>query len=285
MESHNEPLVGLLGAMGVTQTEILGTLTAGACEKLLQLIPSLPSAPLQALALESFKYIEQPELRPIVLAVLEAQQDCPPELVDELVGPRRSLLAAMPINVKHRVWESNKESFLAETHPFILDRIEQVEAERHELLSLFPSDPAKRRKGSASTLKLVELVGSQKLYVDLIDLLRDIFANAGSHEERGQIALLRCDVAMALHDMNDARRPVTRWETEHRSVSRPHPADNGAPLNRFCHHSVTPYPSAVQVHMLPRCCHSTALCGQAAAADTDPALACSGDATHKVSLA
>jgi hypothetical protein len=220
MERDAEPLVGFLTSLGVSRVDVLGSLVIGAREHLMERIPTLPPTRLQALVLASFKYIERPELTPIVLAALDALQEFPPELIEALVGPKRDLLAFMPIHVRHKVWERDAPSFLEATHPLILDRIEQPEASRHQLLSAIPSDPVKRRRESASTQKLVELVGSRSLYLALIRLLRDIFAHAGTHEERGQLASLRSDLAMLLHEKDDPQRPITRWETEHRRALR-----------------------------------------------------------------
>lgn len=219
MERTAEPVLALLDVLGVSRLDTYSVLVSSGRERMTQLIPSLPANRLRDLALACFVHVDRPELRPVVLAVLEHVPEVPDELIASLVDDRRGILDSMPLRVKQGVWERDHSAFRTETFPMIIERMSlEVAAELPGIMSDAPADPVRRRKHSKSVNQLLELLGSARLYRVLVALLREIFENTASELERGLVAMLRCDMLMALHEADEPARPAARWDPEHRFV-------------------------------------------------------------------
>ena len=209
------PAAGLLETLGMPRSEFAASLSERARERLLQLIPTLPPAKLRALLDASFEHIRDPEYEPVVLALLQHTTDLSAEVISALADPERGLLHLVPLPCRHRVWDSKPELFVAETHSSIIEFTEKSKALRPDLLGLLGLHQTRQRRNESEELQnLLRLVGSRKLFTELLDLLREIYINTGD----GVLALLRCDLTMALHEAQEDARPAAKWDGAHKLI-------------------------------------------------------------------
>ena len=75
----------------------------------------------------SFAHIDSPRLRPVAIAALEHSSELTDDIIAALTGPRKELLAELPLRVRQRVWETEDppQLFLAETHSLIVELTNQ----------------------------------------------------------------------------------------------------------------------------------------------------------------
>jgi len=205
---------GMLSTLGMSQEEYGASLAECMRERLLQLIPKLPPNKLGQLLDTSFEHIQTPGFEPIVTALLQHTTELPPAVISALADPERQLLPLVPMQCRHRVWTEKPDLFIQETHGHILDYTEQAKAHRPDLLGLDSQKTRQHRCESSGVQELLRLIGSRRLYAALIDLLRDIYKGT----DDGLIAALRCDMAMALHDLQDEARPAGKWDPVHKAI-------------------------------------------------------------------
>ena len=196
---------GMLSTLGMPQDEYSASLAECMRERLLQLIPKLPAHKLSQLLDASFEHIQTPGYDVIVAALLQHTTELSPVVVSALADPERRLLPLVPMQCRHRVWTEKPDLFIQETHGHILDYTEQAKVHRPDLLGLESQKRGGRqhRSESSGVQELLKLIGSRTLYVALVNLLVEIYTNT----EDGLIAELRCDIAMALHDLQDETQP------------------------------------------------------------------------------
>ena len=194
---------GMLSTLGMPQDEYSASLAECMRERLLQLIPKLPAHKLSQLLDASFEHIQTPGYDVIVAALLQHTTELSPAVVSALADPERRLLPLVPMQCRHRVWTEKPDLFIQETHGHILDYTEQAKAHRPDVLGLESQKARQHRSESSGVQELLKLIGSRTLYVALLKLLVDIYTNT----DDGLIAELRCDIAMALHDLQDAAEP------------------------------------------------------------------------------
>ena len=194
---------GMLSTLGMPQDEYSASLAECMRERLLQLIPKLPAHKLSQLLDASFEHIQTPGYDVIVAALLQHTTELSPAVVSALADPERRLLPLVPMQCRHRVWTEKPDLFIQETHGHILDYTEQAKAHRPDVLGLDSHKARQHRSESSGVQELLKLIGSRTLYVALLKLLVDIYTNT----DDGLIAELRCDIAMALHDLQDAAQP------------------------------------------------------------------------------
>lgn len=218
----SEPGLALLQCLGVGRAETLRNLAAGARDKIVAALPTLDPRRVQQLVSESFAHIDRAELRPVAIAALEHAPELPGEIIAALAGPKRELLATLPLPVQQRVWEADQPAapgslFLREAHGLVNALRVEAEAQfaRAALREAAEVPPKQRRAESASLQKLVQLVGpSAALYRALCALYQEIFdVSAGP-----TVALMRADLLMAIHELNDEARPVFEWDASHTFV-------------------------------------------------------------------
>ena len=208
------PAAGLLETLGMPRDEFAASLSERARERLLQLIPTLPPAKLRALLDASFEHIRDPEYEPVVLTLLQHTTDLSAEMISALADPERGLLELVPLPCRHRVWDSKPELFVAETHSSIIEFTEKSKI-RPDLLGLLGHHQTRQRRNESGELQnLLRLVGSRKLFTELLGLLREIYVNTGD----GVLALLRCDLTMALHEAQEDARPAAKWDSAHKLI-------------------------------------------------------------------
>ena len=215
LERGSEPMLGLLNDLGIGREEALGWLAEQASAKLVEVIPTMPPARIHRLLLSSFRYAHLPRLRPVVFAALEHTPVLPDDIVEELLNAQRGLLQSLPLRIRWRIWEvqSPPTLFLEATHPMVIKLQEEgtkllTRVALHETAELAPRQ---RRAESQALQDLIALIGSPVLYNALSDLCAEIFG----HDADRAIGLLRADMTMALHEAEDAARPVARWDPTH----------------------------------------------------------------------
>ena len=205
---------GMLSTLGMPQDEYSASLAECMRERLLQLIPKLSAHKLGQLLDASFEHIQTPGYDVIVAALLRHTTELSPAVISALADPERRLLPLVPMQCRHRVWTEKPDLFIQETHGHILDYTEQAKAHRPDLLGLDSQKTRQHRSESSGVQELLKLIGSRKLYVALIDLMAEIY----KHTDDGLLAALRCDIAMALHDLQDEARPAGKWDPVHKAI-------------------------------------------------------------------
>ena len=224
LELGSEPALSLLECLGVDRAQALAGLADCARAKIIGQLPVLPPRRVMALVSESFAHIDRPELRPVAIAALEHAPQLPAPVIEELYGPKRDLLETLPLPVRQRVWEAEqpqKKLFLKETHAQIIVLTAEGAAHfaRAALCETAEVPPRQRRAESSALQRLVELVGPcEPLYRAVRELYQETFNQTGKLDEKLVIAGMRCDLLMAVRELDDARRPVLEWDPSHQLV-------------------------------------------------------------------
>ena len=228
------PVMGFLDALGMPRAEVRASAATALREKLLSAVPTLPPDRLRALLVESFPRMREPELAPVVAKLLEHAPELPADAIATLTD--REVLAPLPLRVKHRVWSVNPmapDSLFSQEVMRPLIRFCDDAGERQNSLGgsysrtpqeLFMEEaadsvdagptPKQRREKSAALKTVSELVGTAQLYAAALATCREVYTYTSDRS----IAELRVALLMAIHDKDDAARPVRNWDAEFKFV-------------------------------------------------------------------
>ena len=226
------PVMGFLDALGMPRAEVRAS-AATAPRELLSAVPTLPPDRC-ALLVESFPRMREPELAPVVAKLLEHAPELPADAIATLTD--RKVLAPLPLRVKHRVWSVNPTApnslFSQEVMPALIQFCEGAGERQNSLggsysrtpQELFMEEaadsvdagptPKQRRERSAALKTVSELVGTAQLYAAALATCREVYIFTSDRS----IAELRVALLMAIHDKDDAARPVRTWDAEFKFV-------------------------------------------------------------------
>lgn len=226
-----EPLLGLLGQLGMTRAEVYRSVLDDATESLLARVKSgsMKQGALLSLLDASFRYVAIEELRAIPLAALERLNPVPSSYLKN-ISRDIELFRRLPVEVQRQCWELRPTLLRRHAAPVAaafadeiatvvrnlecdialapLNRLEDWSvyapgAEPPELNStaaapIAPGLPRKSlRAASASVQRLRKIVGKSKaLYLNVIGVVR---AHYAEHDDPSMCAL-RSQLLMACHD-------------------------------------------------------------------------------------
>ena len=232
-ESDAEPLLGLLGQLGMTRAEVYRHTLDDALKELRDRIEAMPQGTLLSLLDASFPYIGIEELKAIPLAALEHLKPVPSSYLKQ-ISRNVELFRQLPVEVQRQCWELRGELLRRHTAPALTAYAEETATTMRNLdqdLALAPLDVnegfavyipgtapssteggqkghvpkphvpglprASLRRASASVQRLKRVVGdSKKLYLGVVINCRVHFAE---HGDVGACSL-RSQLLMSLHD-------------------------------------------------------------------------------------
>jgi hypothetical protein len=231
-ESDAEPLLGLLGQLGMTRAEVYRHTLDDALKELRDRIEAMPQGTLLSLLDASFPYIGIEELKAIPLAALEHLKPVPSSYLKQ-ISRNVELFRQLPVEVQRQCWELRAELLRRHTAPALTAYAEETATTMRNLdqdLALAPLDvndgfavyipgtaPSSTEKGdrghakphvpglpraslrraSASVQRLKRVVGdSKKLYLGVVMNCRMHYAEHGG----SGACSLRSQLLMSLHD-------------------------------------------------------------------------------------
>ena len=208
-ERDAEPLLGLLGQLGMTRAEVYRHTLDDALKELRDRIESMPQGTLLSLLDASFPYIGIEELKAIPLTALEHLKPVPSSYLKQ-ISRNVELFRQLPVEVQRQCWELRGELLRRHTTPALLAYAEETATVMRNLdqdLSLAPLNAAEGfaiympgtapaqsgpkpppglpraslRRASASVQRLKRVIGdSKKLYLGAIANARMHYAEHGS---------------------------------------------------------------------------------------------------------
>ena len=226
-----EPLLGLLGQLGMTRAEVYRSVLDDATESLLARVKSgsMKQGALLSLLDASFRYVAIEELRAIPLAALERLNPVPSSYLKN-ISRDIELFRRLPVEVQRQCWELRPTLLRRHAAPVAaafadeiatvvrnlecdialapLNRLENWSVyapgaeppDRNETAAakIAPGLPRKSlRAASASVQRLRKIVGSSKaLYLNVIGVVRAHYAEHGDPS----MCALRSQLLMACHD-------------------------------------------------------------------------------------
>ena len=224
-ERDAEPLLGLLGQLGMTRAEVYRHTLDDALKELRDRIESMPQGTLLSLLDASFPYIGIEELKAIPLTALEHLKPVPSSYLKQ-ISRNVELFRQLPVEVQRQCWELRGELLRRHTTPALLAYAEETATVMRNLdqdLSLAPLNAAEGfaiympgtapaqsgpkpppglpraslRRASASVQRLKRVIGdSKKLYLGAVANARMHYAEHGS----AGACSLRSQLLMSLHD-------------------------------------------------------------------------------------
>ena len=224
-ERDAEPLLGLLGQLGMTRAEVYRHTLDDALKELRDRIESMPQGTLLSLLDASFPYIGIEELKGIPLTALEHLKPVPSSYLKQ-ISRNVELFRQLPVEVQRQCWELRGELLRRHTTPALLAYAEETATVMRNLdqdLSLAPLNAAEGfaiympgtapaqsgpkpppglpraslRRASASVQRLKRVIGdSKKLYLGAVANARMHYAEHGS----AGACSLRSQLLMSLHD-------------------------------------------------------------------------------------
>ena len=99
-----EPLLGLLGQLGMTRAEVYRSVLDDALAELRERIRTMPQGALLSLLDASFRYVTIEELRAVPLAVLERLKPVPSSYLKQ-ISRDVDLFRQLPVEVQRQCWE------------------------------------------------------------------------------------------------------------------------------------------------------------------------------------
>ena len=102
--SEAEPLLGLLGQLGMTRAEVYRSVLDDALAQLAERIKVMPQGTLLSLLDASFRYVTIEELRAVPLAVLERLKPVPSSYLKQ-ISRDVELFRRLPVEVQRQCWE------------------------------------------------------------------------------------------------------------------------------------------------------------------------------------
>ena len=102
--SEVEPLLGLLGQLGMTRAEVYRSVLDDALAQLAERIKVMPQGTLLSLLDASFRYVTIEELRAVPLAVLERLKPVPSSYLKQ-ISRDVELFRRLPVEVQRQCWE------------------------------------------------------------------------------------------------------------------------------------------------------------------------------------
>ena len=212
MESGSQPLLELLASLGMPPSEAIALLVQQGAEKLHPLVPQLPRQVSVQMLEQAAHHIGDEPLAVVTSALIEHVHELPAALIEQLSGPKRDSSHQLLQSAKRRILSSAPALFMSETHQQIIDFTSHPP--RPDVLGIRARAPAARRARSKPLQILVGLVAGPALYSDLLALLQQIYLKT----KEKAVTLLRCDLLMALHELNDEQAPVVKWDRAHRFI-------------------------------------------------------------------
>ena len=226
-----EPLLGLLGQLGMTRAEVYRSVLDDATESLLARVKSgsMKQGALLSLLDASFRYVAIEELRAIPLAALERLNPVPSSYLKN-ISRDIELFRRLPVEVQRQCWELRPTLLRRHAAPVAaafadeiatvvrnlecdialapLNRLEDwsvyapgaepPDGNETAAAKIAPGLPRKSlRAASASVQRLRKIVGKSKaLYLNVIGVVR---AHYAEHDDPSMCAL-RSQLLMACHD-------------------------------------------------------------------------------------
>lgn len=201
-----QPALSLLDLHEVSRTQIHLDLFQRLRQKLEQRLESLDDRGVRKLLEKSFRFVAVPELRGVVMSLVEAL----PQPVDERylveIAEKEELYAECPTTVKQQIWQINPGVFGEAVSPLL----DQYIAHKESILfatitsdnvpTAFLSLPAKTRRQNPVLQQLIGMLGlSVPLYNLLCQFLRTLYLRTRiSH-----YCTLHADLIMLLHEQDN----------------------------------------------------------------------------------
>ena len=141
-ESDAEPLLGLLGQLGMTRAEVYRHTLDDALKELRDRIEAMPQGTLLSLLDASFPYIGIEELKAIPLAALEHLKPVPSSYLKQ-ISRNVELFRQLPVEVQRQCWELRGELLRRHTAPALTAYAEETATTMRNLdqdLALAPLD-------------------------------------------------------------------------------------------------------------------------------------------------
>ena len=241
--SEVEPLLGLLGQLGMTRAEVYRSVLDDALAQLAERIKVMPQGTLLSLLDASFRYVTIEELRAVPLAVLERLKPVPSSYLKQ-ISRDVELFRRLPVEVQRQCWELKGMLLRRHATPCLLAYGEETAttmrnldldlvlsplnreegwcvyppgaappgSEPHGASRAVPGLPRRSlRRASASVQRLRRMVGdSKRLYLGVVALCRAHYAEHGV----AAVCSLRSQLLMALHD--DERTDLCASDRVHR---------------------------------------------------------------------
>lgn len=200
------PALSLLDLHEVPRTQVHLNLFQRLREMLEQRLESLDDKGLRRLLEKSFRYVAVPELRGVVMSLVEAL----PPPVDERylleIAEKEELYSECPTAVKQQIWQINPGVFGEAVSPLLDQYIAHKESllfatiNSDQLPSPFLLLQPKTRRQNAVLQQLIGMLGSSiPLYNTLCQFLRTLYLRTHvSH-----YCTLRADLIMLLHEQDN----------------------------------------------------------------------------------
>lgn len=200
------PALSFLGLHEVPRAQVHLSLFQRLRNQLEQRLEEMEERGLRKLLEKSFGYVSVPELRPVVMSIVEAM----PPPVDESflleIAEKEELYSVCPTSVKQQIWQINPGVFGEAVSPLLDQYVAYKEGllfetiDPNNLPSAFFSIQPKTRRQNAVLQKLVQLLGSSvPLYNTLCQFLRTLYLRTHvSH-----YCTLRADLIMLLHEQDN----------------------------------------------------------------------------------
>ena len=230
-----QPLLAMLASFGLPRSEALAVASKAMQERLLQLLPSLPTERLQELLAEAAPHIASASLQPLVFRLIELSPELPADLMQRLESDD-ALMRSMPVATCRRILSSHENIFMKKCMSLV-DAICQEYASAEGLLEGTEGGrqrlpPKTRRLQCAPLQQLVSLMPSTRMYGRLIYMLHSFFeGTCGDH----RIAAVRCDVTMAPRQLKSPRLPhMAPWRLPRAAPPMRHLVDMPSSSGRRC---------------------------------------------------
>ena len=228
LDKDTEPVLGLLGALGVRRGEAYREMLDRAVGELTRRAGTLPQGTLLSLLDASFPYIGIAELKVVPLTVFAHMSPVPISYLKQ-VSRDMGIFRQLPVEVQRQCWAMDAQLLRRHVSPSMIaygEEIETVAMNMNQDVTLTPLEMAddwspgegvgvgvggvgadagalsrqKMRKGSASVQRLMNIIGNNPLvYIEVIRLCRAHFANSGDDAA----CSLRSQLLMAFHDRGE----------------------------------------------------------------------------------
>ena len=201
-----QPALALLDLHEVSRTQIHLNLFQRLREKLEQRLESLDDKGIRKLLEKSFRYVAVPELRGVVMSLVEAL----PPPVDERylleIAEKEELYSECPTAVKQQIWQINPGVFGEAVSPLLDQYIAYKESLLFATINSDQLPPPflllqpKTRRQNSVLQQLIALLGSSvPLYNTLCQFLRTLYLRTHvSH-----YCTLRAELIMLLHEQDN----------------------------------------------------------------------------------
>ena len=226
LDKDTEPVLGLLGALGVRRGEAYREMLDRAIGELTRRAATLPQGTLLSLLDASFPYIGIAELKVVPLTVFAHMSPVPSSYLKQ-VSRDMEIFRQLPVEVQRQCWAMDAQLLRRHVSPSMIaygEEMETVAINMNQDVTLTPLEMdddwspgegvgvggggadagalsrQKMRKGSASVQRLMNIIGNNPVvYIEVIRLCRAHFANSGDDAA----CSLRSQLLMAFHDKGE----------------------------------------------------------------------------------